>query len=313
MNKITVLGSLNVDTILKINEFAKPGETIHVNEKSSAAGGKGANQAVAAARAEAKTTFIGKIGNDSAGTFMLNSLKNDGINCSYVNTTEQVGTGTANIMIDENGQNCILVYGGANQALTPEDINNAKSAIEDSDFIIAQFETPQDTALEAFKIAKNAGVVTVLNPAPAPNEAINKNLLNITDIIIPNELESASITGIKIDDENSMINSAQKFKSMGVNNLIITVGPKGAFYYTKNGYGMVPAFDAEVVDTTAAGDTFIGALISQLKPNLSNMNSSVTFAQHASSITIQKLGAQPSIPKLTDILESATTNETALV
>lgn len=304
MSKVIVLGSLNVDTILRVKQFPSPGETVQVYEKTSAAGGKGANQAVAAARAGAETNFIGQIGNDGAGKFMLKSLEADNIDGSYVSTSQHVGTGTANIMLNKNGQNCILVYGGANQTLTVNDVKRAEPVIKDSDFIVAQFETPQNTAVAAFKIAKNYGVTTVLNPAPAPNEPIDPDLLRLTDLIIPNELESASITGIEITDEDSMITTANKFITMGINNLIITIGDKGAFYSTKKNHDLVPAFKVKAVDTTAAGDTFIGALVSQLKPDFSNIQSAINFAQHASSLTVQHLGAQPSIPNLDDILKT---------
>ncbi|GAF37729.1 ribokinase [Lentilactobacillus farraginis] len=303
MNKITVLGSLNVDTTFRITRFPNPGETVQVHEKANAAGGKGANQAVAAARSGAKTSFIGQVGNDGAGKFMLHSLENDNINDSYVTTSETTGTGTANIMLDQNGQNCILVYGGANQTLTVSDVKKAEPIIKSSDFIVAQFETPQDAAIAAFKIAKDNGVTTVLNPAPAPSKSIDAELLRLTDLITPNELESASITGIKIDDNDSMIATANKFSSLGVDNVIITIGDKGAFYSTKSNNALMPAFKVKAVDTTAAGDTFIGALVSQLKTDFSNIETAVTFAQHASSLTVQRLGAQPSIPTLDEILK----------
>lgn len=305
LNKVTVLGSLNVDTSFRIKSFPKPGETVQVSEKSNAAGGKGANQAVAAARQGAKTAFIGQIGNDGAGKFMLDSLKADNIDSTYVSQNESVGTGTANIMLDEDGQNCILVYGGANQSLTDDNVSKAEPIIKDSDFIVAQFETPEQAAISAFQIAKKNNVITVLNPAPAPASAINPELLKLTDIIVPNELESASITGIKITNENSMIKTADTFAGMGVPNVIITIGDKGAFYSTKNGHGLIPAYKVKAVDTTAAGDTFIGALVSQISPDFSNIVDAIKFAEHASSLTVQRLGAQPSIPTLEEVLKVA--------
>lgn len=305
MNKVTVLGSLNVDTSFRIKSFPQPGETVQVKEKSNAAGGKGANQAVAAAREGAQTAFIGQIGNDGAGKFMLDSLEADHIDGTYVSQNESVGTGTANIMLDEDGQNCILVYGGANQTLTDADVQKAEPIIKNSDFIVAQFETPQAAAITAFKIAKANGVTTVLNPAPAPATAIDPALLKLTDVIVPNELESASITGIKITDEESMIQTAAEFRKMGVPNLIITVGDKGAFYSTQDGHDLIPAYKVKAVDTTAAGDTFIGAFVSKVATDFSNIASAIKFAEHASSLTVQRLGAQPSIPKLEEVLAAA--------
>lgn len=302
-NKVTVLGSLNVDTTLRIKRMPQPGETLQTENKSSAAGGKGANQAVAAARAGAETSFIGKIGKDSAGQFMVESLKDDHIDTSSIATDETVGTGSAFILLDEEGQNSILVYGGSNQQVQKAEVEAAEDKIKNADFLIAQFETPQAAAIEAFKIAKANGVTTILNPAPAAT--IDPELLKYSDIVAPNETESATLTGIEVTDEASMVANAEKFAEMGVKNLIITVGSKGAFYSTAAGHDFVPAFTVKAVDTTAAGDTFIGALSSQLKPDLSNIADALVFAQRASSITVQRLGAMPSIPTYDEIIAAS--------
>ncbi|KIS04057.1 ribokinase [Paucilactobacillus wasatchensis] len=298
-NKVTVLGSLNVDTTLRIKRMPQPGETLMTENKSSAAGGKGANQAVAAARAGAQTSFIGKVGKDSAGQFMVESLNDDQINTDGIAVDETVGTGSASILLDEEGQNSILVYGGSNKRVSKQEVDAAAEQIKHADFVIAQFETPQEAALEAFKMAKENGVVTILNPAPAAQ--IDPALLQVTDLIVPNETESASLTGIEITDDASMVASAKAFEKMGVKNLIITVGSKGAFYSTATEHDFVPAFKVKAVDTTAAGDTFIGALSSQLKTDLSNIATALVFAQRASSITVQRLGAMPSIPTVAEI------------
>ncbi|SYW06333.1 ribokinase [Oenococcus oeni] len=299
VNKVIVLGSLNVDTILKIKRFPNPGETLETLDKSSAAGGKGANQAVAAVRSGAQTTMIGQIGHDDLGKFMIDSLQNDHINVSPITVNGTVGTGTATVLLDENGQNCILVYGGANQKISPEDIKKISDNIKNSDFLISQFETPQNATKAAFEIAKENSLTTILNPAPASK--IDSSLLTLTDLIVPNETESAVLTGIKITDEKSMIETAKAFSKMGIDNLIITIGDRGVFYSTKEKSELISAYHVKAVDTTAAGDTFIGALSSQLKKDLSNIKSAISFAQCASSITVQRLGAQPSIPTLNEI------------
>lgn len=298
-NQVTVLGSLNVDTTLRIARMPQPGETLSTENKSSAAGGKGANQAVAAARAGAVTRFIGKVGNDEAGRFMVESLNNDGIDTSAIITDKTVGTGSAFILLDEEGQNSILVYGGSNQQIKPAEVTAVEAEIAKADFLITQFETPQDVTLAAFTIAKQHGVTTILNPAPAAK--IDPAILKVTDLVIPNETESAVLTGIEVTDVASMDANAEKFRAMGVKNLIITVGSKGAYYNTATASGFVPAFKVKAVDTTAAGDTFIGALSSQLKPDLSNIEAALTFAQRASSLTVQGLGAMPSIPTLAQV------------
>mgnify|MGYP005799030763 FL=1 len=303
MNKVTVVGSLNVDTTMKIKRMPLPGETISTLGKSSAAGGKGANQAVSAARSGAQTFFVGEVGKDSGGEMMLNDLRENGIDVSGIRENAQVGTGSAAILLDEHGQNSILVYGGANQQLSVDDVNAAKKQIMEADFVVAQFETPQAATLRAFELAKENGVTTILNPAPA--QKIDPAVLKLTDLIIPNETESQALTGIIITDETSMLMSAAKFAQMGVRNLIITVGAKGAFYCTQDGYNFIPAFKVNAVDTTAAGDTFIGALASQLKPDMSNIEKALVYAQRASSLAVQKMGALPSIPTKQQVIAAS--------
>ena len=303
MNKVTIVGSLNVDTTLRIKRMPLPGETLAAEGKSSAAGGKGANQAVSAARSGAQTAFIGEVGKDNSGQMMLDEMKANGIDVAGIRENDQVGTGTASILLDENGQNSILIYGGANQQLSPTDVEAAKDKITAADFVVAQFETPQAATLRAFQLAKANGVTTILNPAPA--QKIDPEVLKLTDLIIPNETESADLTGVIITDETSMLISAAKFAQMGVRNLIITVGAKGAFYCTQDGYSFIPAFKVNAVDTTAAGDTFIGALSSQLKPDMSNIEKALVYAQRASSLAVQKMGALPSIPTREQILAAS--------
>ncbi|HJA21726.1 MAG TPA: ribokinase [Candidatus Limosilactobacillus intestinipullorum] len=303
MNKVTVVGSLNVDTTMKIKRMPLPGETISTLGKSSAAGGKGANQAVSAARSGAQTFFVGEVGKDSGGEMMLNDLRENGIDVSGIRENAQVGTGSAAILLDEHGQNSILVYGGANQQLSVDDVNAAKKQIMEADFVVAQFETPQAATLRAFELAKENGVTTILNPAPA--QKIDPAVLKLTDLVIPNETESQALTGIIITDETSMLMSAAKFAQMGVRNLIITVGAKGAFYCTQDGYNFIPAFKVNAVDTTAAGDTFIGALASQLKPDMSNIEKALVYAQRASSLAVQKMGALPSIPTKQQVIAAS--------
>ena len=303
MNKVTIVGSLNVDTTLRIKRMPLPGETLAAEGKSSAAGGKGANQAVSAARSGAQTAFIGEVGKDNSGQMMLDEMKANGIDVAGIRENDQVGTGTASILLDENGQNSILIYGGANQQLSPTDVEAAKDKITAADFVVAQFETPQAATLRAFQLAKANGVTTILNPAPA--QKIDPEVLKLTDLIIPNETESAELTGVIITDETSMLISAAKFAQMGVRNLIITVGAKGAFYCTQDGYSFIPAFKVNAVDTTAAGDTFIGALSSRLKPDMSNIEKALVYAQRASSLAVQMMGALPSIPTREEILAAS--------
>ncbi|WP_172187195.1 ribokinase [Lentilactobacillus kribbianus] len=301
-NKVVILGSLNVDTTLHVANMPLPGETITAQSKTSSPGGKGANQAVAAARSNAEASFIGQVGADDSGKMMIKCMKNNNINADNINVVEDQGTGSAVILLDGNGQNSIMVYGGANQSIGSEVIEQAHSLIANADFIIAQFETPQERTLEAFKIAKENGVKTILNPAPAAT--IIPELLNYTDLIVPNETESGSLTGIEVTDVASMDANAAKFAEMGAKNIIITVGDKGAYYSANGTHGFVPAFKVDAVDTTAAGDTFIGALSSQLNQDFGNIEDALIYAQKASSITVQSMGALPSIPTAEKINET---------
>lgn len=299
VNHVVVLGSINVDTTYHVNRFPQPGETIAAQSKSSAPGGKGANQAVAAARSGAQTAFVGAVGSDNEGQYMLEALKENDIDTSHINIDKYHGTGSAAITLDANGQNDIMVYGGANQAMQPGEFGDLSELLAHTDFLIAQFETPQAVALDLFKQAKERGVTTVLNPAPA--HEIMPELLQYTDVIAPNETECTLLTGIELTDEDSMLKSADYFRERGVKHLLITLGDRGVFYSTPDDHGLVPAFKVKAVDTTAAGDTFIGALCSQLEKDLANVEDSLRYAQRASSLTVQRMGAMPSIPTGEDV------------
>lgn len=299
-NNVVVLGSINVDTILQIPRLPLPGETLLMGEKNNAGGGKGANQAVAAARSGAKTAFIGKVGNDENGKMMLNQFAADNIDANYVGISKETGTGQAFILLDDQGQNSILVYSGTNQLITQQDVIAAEALIKQADFLISQFEVPLEVIQTAFEIAQQNNVKTILNPAPAITD-IPQSLLALTDLFIPNETECQAVTGIEITDETSMLSASRILNELGVKDIIITLGSKGAFFKTPEAHGFVPAFKVKALDTTAAGDTFIGALSTQLKKDFSNIEAAILFANKASSIAVQKLGAQPSIPTLAQI------------
>jgi len=300
MNKVTVIGSINLDTNLRVAQMAKPGETIHAKEHYSAAGGKGANQAVAAARSGCAVSFVGAVGDDAPGKEMLALLKKENINLDGVKEVANESTGQAFITVDDSGQNSITIYSGANYAFDQDDIEQNSDLIAASDFVVAQFETPIEATIQGFKIAHQNNAKTILNPAPAITE-IPAELLQVTDIIIPNETEAATITGVEVVDEKSAKKAADKLHELGVSAVIITIGDKGAFYDFQDKQGLIPAFKVKAVDTTAAGDTFIGAMTSILKPDFSNLSDAITFANKASSLTVQRYGAQPSIPTKAEI------------
>lgn len=302
MNKVTIIGSINLDTNLRVERMVKPGETIHAKEHYSAAGGKGANQAVAAARSGCVTSFIGAVGNDAPGSEMLNLLKQEKIDISGITTVNNESTGQAFISVDDQGQNSITIYAGANYDVNVKDIEQKSELIASSDFVIAQFETPVDATIRGFEIAHANGVRTILNPAPAMAK-IPVELLKLTDMIAPNETEAETITQVHVTDEASARQAAAKLHELGVKAVIITIGSKGAFYDFNGQSELVPAFKVKAVDTTAAGDTFIGAMASLLKPDFSNLPEAIVFANKASSLTVQRYGAQPSIPYKKEILQ----------
>ncbi|GMA66518.1 MULTISPECIES: ribokinase [Leuconostoc] len=300
---ITVLGSTNIDKVIMVPRFGNSGETLSTpNHQINALGGKGLNQGVAVARAGVKTNMITKVGKE----FNISENMSDSLlSTDYVLVSETEETGQAYITVSsETGDNIIHIYGGANADLTVSDVRSQTKAIAESDFVIAQLETPVETVIEAFKIAHENGVKTILNPAPMPEVGgLPVDLLELTDIIAPNEHETAILTEIKVTDEHSLIHNAVYYFERGIDTVIVTLGSKGSFYMRDNGdKGSVPAFKTDPVDTTAAGDTFIGAMATRLHANLDNLSEAMLFGSAASSITVSKAGAQVSIPTEEEIL-----------
>ncbi|AVP53881.1 ribokinase [Clostridium tetani] len=304
MAKISILGSINMDIVLKVDRMAKVGETLLARSLDKVAGGKGANQGVAAARLGSKVYMIGKLGKDDNGDILYRNIENDNINVGYILKDDKEPTGMAIVTVDKDGNNSIVVVSGANMSLKKEDIYQFKEAIKDSNILITQFETPIDVAEDAFKLAKSFGVTTILNPAPA--KEITENLLKNTDIIIPNEMEAFEITKIKIKNENDIKKSAEVFLERGIKFVIITLGEKGAAIISKYKFEIIPAYKVNAIDTTAAGDSFIGALAHKLgekELSFENIKEGVLYGNKVSSIVVQKEGAQSSIPYLSEVKE----------
>lgn len=304
MNRICVLGSMNMDIVLKVKNMPQVGETIMSKAMEKIAGGKGANQAVAAKRSGAEVHMIAKVGRDDNGVILTEELEKDNIDVRYVFKDDKEPTGMAIINVDDNGDNSIIVVSGANMAINSNEINSTEGAIEESNIVITQFETPMDMSIEAFKLAKKHDKLTILNPAPA--REIDDELLKYTDIIIPNETEAALLTNIEVKDLDSGKRAAEEFFKKGVKCVIITLGEKGAAVITKENSEIVPAYKVEAIDTTAAGDSFIGALSSTIDAenlNFEDIKAAVRFGNKVSSIAVQRKGAQPSIPYLNEVLD----------
>lgn len=304
MNKICVLGSMNMDLVFKVKDMPKVGETILSKSFEKIAGGKGANQAVAARRSGSEVFMISKIGQDENGRELKDKLIHDEIDVRYVFEDSKEPTGMALIMVNDNGNNSIIVNSGSNMTLNSEEVRSAEETIKESDILISQFETPEDMTIEAFKIAKKYKKITILNPAPA--KEIKDELLKYTDIIVPNETEAEVLTGVKVKDLDDAKKAAKVFREKGVKFVIITLGEKGAALIGENFCEVIPAFKVDAIDTTAAGDSFIGGLSSKLDINNITKESlcdAIRFGNKVSSITVQRKGAQPSIPYLDEVLK----------
>ena len=297
-SKITVIGSSNTDMVVMTSHFPAPGETILGGEFLMNAGGKGANQAVAAARLGGDVTFIGKVGADIFGEEAVNHVKKERIDVSAITRDEKTPSGVAQIIVDSKGENCIVVAPGANMKLNRADIDNALEKINLAEILLMQLEVPIDTILYAAKKAHQAGVKVILNPAPAAS--LPDELYHYLYMITPNESETGLLTGIKVTDEASAFKAAMIFKERGIEITIITMGSKGAYVFSDDWKGAVPAFEVKPVDTTAAGDCFNGALAVALAGG-TTLKEAVTFANRAASIAVTRAGAQASLPFIEEV------------
>ena len=297
-NSVLVVGSSNTDMIVKAARIPKPGETILGGEFATCAGGKGANQAVAAARAGAKVTFIGCVGLDMFGERAVVGLKAEGINVGYVVREKSRPSGVALIVVSSRGENSIAVASGANANLCPADLRKARSAFRDAKVVLLQLETPLETVRVAAEMANEAGVPVILNPAPA--QPLPTALLKRVYLLTPNESEAEILTGIRVRNESAATQAAAKLRARGVENVIITMGARGAFLATKNFRGLIRGRKVEAVDATAAGDVFNGALAVALAEGKSLIEAA-HFANAAAAISVTRLGAQTSVPRRREI------------
>lgn len=298
MGKIIVVGSSNTDMIVKVPRIPTPGETILGGEFMTAPGGKGANQAVAAARAGGLVTFIANTGNDTLGEEAIEGFNKEGINTDYIFVDDDNPSGVALIFVGEVGENSIAVASGANGTLTPSKIKEIEDVIAGGDILLIQLETPLDTIEEAIRIANKNGVTVILNPAPA--QSLSDDLLKKIDILTPNQSEAELLTGIEVTNEKTAKKAAGHLLSKGVKTVIVTLGSEGAFVMNKDFQKTIPGYKVDAKDATAAGDTFNGALAVGLSEGKS-IEEAVQWSHAAAAISVTRMGAQPSIPNKKEI------------
>lgn len=294
---IFVIGSANTDMVVKAATLPLPGETVLGGQFFMNAGGKGANQAVAAARMGANVTFVAKVGDDIFGIQTIEGLQREKINTQYIFKDKIAPSGTALINVNEEGENCIVVAPGANANLLPKDIENI-SDLAAATILLTQLETPIETIAYLAALATSNNQKLVLNPAPA--QLLAADILETLFLITPNETEASILTGIKVIDEITAQQAAAILLAKGVQNVIITLGSKGAFFKNNETQFMVPAPEVKAVDTTAAGDTFNGAIVAAIAEGQTWENA-IAMAVKAASISVTRLGAQASVPYRNEI------------
>ncbi|MDU3802925.1 ribokinase [Paraclostridium bifermentans] len=297
MKKICVIGSLNMDLVVNVDNMPKKGQTLIGSDFKEVPGGKGANQAVAMARLGGDVTMIGKVGTDSFGQTLIDALKNDNVNTTYVHK-EDGPTGVAMITVDKNAENSIVVAPGANFKVKENDIDKNIDAIKNSDIVVVQLETPLETIKYALKSAKELGKYTILNPAPAVK--LEDSIIANVDLLTPNETELEILSGVSINCEDDILKAAQTMIEKGVKELIVTLGSKGSLYINKEISMFKKSYKVDAVDTTAAGDSYTGALSVAFSKG-ENIEVAMDFASRVGALCVTKEGAQSSLPTLEEV------------
>jgi ribokinase len=291
--RVAVAGSLNMDLVVRAPRIPQPGETIIGSDFRNVPGGKGANQAVAAARLGAEVSMVGRVGHDTFAESLLENLAADGVDHAYVTRDPKAATGVALIVVDDTGENSIVVASGANARFSPADVDLAEEALVNADVLLLQLESPLETVRRAAELARAHGAKVLLNPAPARD--LPDGLLSLVDVLIPNETEAALLTDRSVRSEEHARGAAEALLASGVETVIVTLGEQGALLAREGTFTLVPAFQVEAVDTTAAGDAFVGGFAIALAEGRP-LQEAVRWGNAAGALAATKMGAQPSLP-----------------
>jgi ribokinase len=296
---IVVVGSSNTDMIIKLKRIPRPGETVLGGKFLTAAGGKGGNQAVAAARAGGQVSLVARVGRDTLGEEAIAGFVRQGVDVSHVACDRQAASGAALIFVGRNGENSIAVASGANARLSPADVKRAGALIARSKVLLMQLETPLETVGAAARLAASNRALVILNPAPA--QAVPGRLLRLVSILTPNESEAEILTGVHINGIRAAQKAAETLLRRGAHTVILTLGAKGALITSARGTHLIPGFAVNAIDTTGAGDVFNGALAVALTEG-QTFGQAVRFANAAAAISVTRMGAQPSAPTRREIM-----------
>jgi len=296
---IVVVGSINMDLVVRASRIPTPGETVLGQDFSTYPGGKGANQAIAAVRQGARVKFIGRVGDDEFGRLLVDELEVNGVDVKHIYMDENAATGVALITLNDAGENAIVVASGANHRLSPDNIHAAETAFSGADVLLLQLETPLDTVTAGAEAARNHGVKVILNPAPAT--PLPGELLSRVDILIPNESETAQLTGLPVNNLSQVEKAGRTLVKRGISTVVVTLGERGAYQIEADKPARhISSYPVAVVDTTAAGDSFVGTFAVSLA-NGEPVDRAVERGCAAGALATTRLGAQQSIPTRSEI------------